>query len=254
MKQEHKKEKKTKEIENAFAKTERIDNTEVGKAKAHLSQQTIRTKDLRVDLEMYEIRRVLGNGSTGIVYNAVHKKLGRQVAIKMLRPEYFKSPVILNNFRKEARLISRIKHENVASVYDFMEINSHYYLIMEMVEGTNLFKRCQEMNLTEEEILHIMLGLLEGIRFTHNKQILHLDLKPSNVIINDFGEPVIIDFGISRFKEPETAKEKNAPVFGTPYYMAPEQYTLSLDMVDYRADIYSLGVVLYQPLSGQNYD
>jgi serine/threonine protein kinase len=238
--------------ENNLADTEKSTRTEtVIPERSRASQVVISTKELKNDLEMYEILAVLGHGAAGIVYKAVHKKLGRQVAIKMLKPEYFRNPVILDNFRKEAQIISRIKHGNVASVYDFMEVNGHYYLVMEMVPGSPLSSFCKKESLSEKEILRIMLGLLEGIRYSHNKNILHLDLKPSNILLNDYGEPVIVDFGISRFKAPETGEDEQTPVFGTPYYMAPEQYLRRPDLIDYRTDIYSIGVVFYQLLSGR---
>ncbi|EKD29141.1 MAG: putative serine/threonine protein kinase [uncultured bacterium] len=214
-----------------------------------ISQAFISTQELKKDLEMYEIITVLGNGSTGIVYKAKHKKLERYVAIKMLKPEYFENKVILENFRKEAQILSRIKHENVSSVYDFLEINNHFYLVMELVEGDNLACKCQK-GISIEEALNIFIGLLEGIRHSHNKKILHLDLKPSNIILNEYQEPVIVDFGVSRFKKSASGKEDSNPIFGTPYYMSPEQYARSIDKVDVRSDIYSLGVVFYQLLTG----
>ncbi|MBN2143948.1 MAG: protein kinase [Candidatus Aureabacteria bacterium] len=208
----------------------------------------LRFNDLKQDLEMYDVLSEIGEGATGIVYEAVHKKLGRPVAIKMLRPEYFKDHDILKNFRREAQIISRIKHENIASVYDFIEANKHYYIIMEKVYGKSLSDIIKTKRMTEEEILHVMLGLLEGVRYSHNKKILHLDIKPSNILINEYGEPVIVDFGISRFQFSNTEKNR---IVGTPHYMAPEQYSRSQSCLDVRTDIYALGILFYQLVSGQ---
>jgi serine/threonine protein kinase/tetratricopeptide (TPR) repeat protein len=196
------------------------------------------------DLEMYEIRAEIGRGTSGVVYEAVHKKLGRPAAIKMLHPQYFKNKMALHNFRKEAQILSRIKHENVASVYDFVEANGQYYIVMEFIRGISLSTYCREQQLSEADILHVMLGILEGIRYSHNKNILHLDLKPSNVILNEHNEPVIVDFGLSRFQTSD--HQPQTEIVGTPFYMAPEHYTKGVDLVDVRADIYSLGVMFYQ--------
>ncbi len=205
---------------------------------------------LKQDLPMYDFLSVLGKGASGIVYEAVHLKLGRHVAIKILKNDYFENNDLLGSFRKEAMILARIKHENVASVYDFIEISGHYYLIMERVEGTSLSDLCRKGPMEEKQVLSVMRGLLEGIRFTHNKNILHLDLKPSNVILNSFGEPVIIDFGVSRFKIPGS-QDGNTAAFGTPFYMSPEQYMRTLDRIDFRSDLYSLGIIFYQLLSGK---
>ena len=207
--------------------------------------------EIRRDLPMYDILSIVGKGSSGIVYRGVHSKLGRNVAIKMLRPEYFRNQAILESFRKEAQILSRIKHENVASVYDFIEANNRFYLVMELVDGKGLPEISKDGRLDERTILKIMQGLLEGIRFTHNKNILHLDLKPSNILLNEYAEPLIIDFGISRFKSDMGGLEKEAKVLGTPFYMSPEQYVRSSQLVDHRSDIYSLGVIFYQLLTGE---
>lgn len=212
-------------------------------------ETNVSIKDIKNDLPMYEILSLIGNGSTGMVYKAKHIKLERFAAVKMLRPEYFQNISLLESFRKEALILSRIKHENVASVYDFIEAGSRFYLIMELIDGVNLSNLCKTRTLSEQEILNILTGILEGIRFTHNKNILHLDLKPSNIIINERKEPVIIDFGVSRFKN-SGSDDTQTPVYGTPYYMSPEQYTRNIDRVDFRSDLFSLGIIFYQLLTG----
>ena len=210
------------------------------------------------DLPMYEILSELGRGATGMVFEGVHKKLERHVAIKMIRPEYFQNTSILNSFRKEAQLISRVKHENIASLYDFIEVDGRYYIIMEKIGGMSLADMIKDWNISEKEILLIMLGILEGIRHSHNKGILHLDLKPSNIILNEYGDPVIVDFGMSHFSLAET-RIHSGKMTGTPYYMAPEQYAEHFDKISAKTDIYTLGVLFYQlltrklPFSGESF-
>ena len=233
-----------------LGETQKKEGSLSGSAASSSEFYIISPKILKQDLPMYDILSVLGRGSSGIVYEAVHQTLNRKVAIKVLKNDYFENSGLLESLRKEAIILARIKHENVASVYDFVEVNRHYYLIMEHVEGTSLADLCQKGKMEEKAAIAVMKGLLEGIRFTHNKKILHLDLKPSNIILNSFGDPVIIDFGVSRFKIPGS-EEKNTSAFGTPFYMSPEQYMRTLDRIDFRSDLYSLGVIFYQLLAGR---
>jgi len=228
--------------------TEIANNHDVSAVKRSLKHNSSQIRDLKKDLSMYDIIAVLGKGASGIVYEAEHKQLGRKVAIKVLHPEFFDNDFQLQNFRSEAQIISSLKHENILSVYDFMEVGGHYYLIMELVEGKSLSSIMIERDLNESEIISIISGLLEGLRYTHNKNILHLDLKPSNIILTENNSPLIIDFGISRFKK-TTPQEQNIPLVGTPYYMSPEQYAQDLNLVDFKSDIYALGVIFYQLLT-----
>jgi eukaryotic-like serine/threonine-protein kinase len=203
---------------------------------------------IRKDLPMYEVHSEIGRGATGIVYEGLHKKLDRLVAIKIIRPQFFKSSSILTSFRKEAQLIARVKHENIASLYDFIEVDGRYYIIMEKISGMSLDDMIKNWNISEKETLVIMLGILEGIRHSHNKGILHLDLKPSNIILNEYGDPVIVDFGMSHFSL-SGEKINSGKMTGTPYFMAPEQYSGHLDRISFRTDIYTLGVLFYQLLT-----
>jgi len=230
------------ESENPFDKTIQAETT------IPLHRRYLQTPINR-DLPDYHIIHELGQGTSGIIYEAEHKKLGRKVAIKMLHPQYFRHDGMLAQFRKEAHIISRIKHENIASVYDFVEKLKRHYIIMELIHGPSLSHLIKDGQLSEKEILHIMRGLLEGIRYSHQKDILHLDLKPSNIIINEYNDPVIVDFGLSRFGSDVEAKF-GKEVMGTPLYMAPEQYIRGNKMVDFTSDIYSLGIIFYQLLAG----
>lgn len=206
-------------------------------------------RKFKPNLSMYDILSELGQGTQGLVYRAMHKKLGRHVAIKILQPQYFKNEQFLSHFRKEAQIISRIKHENVATVYDFIEHEGAYYLVMELIEGENLVEKIKQGPLSIPETLTIILGILEGIRFTHNKNILHLDLKTSNVIMDTHQNPVLVDFGLSRLqRQGEDLRLKQ--VIGTPAYMAPEQFTKGIDSISKQTDLYSIGVIFYHLLTG----
>jgi len=136
-----------------------------------LHKNHFQIRDLKKDLSMYDIISVLGKGASGLVYEAEHKQLGRKVAVKVLHPEFFDNDFQLQNFRSEAQIISSLKHENILSVYDFMEVNGHFYLIMELVKGKSLSSIMIERDLSESEIISIIFGLLEGIRYTHNKKV-----------------------------------------------------------------------------------
>ena len=190
----------------------------------------------------FDVRRCLGRGGMGVVYQARQKSLNREVAIKILAPERVDDPRFAEIFSKEAELLAKLSHPNIVTIHDFGETGGLFYLVMEYVDGVNLRDLLQAGNLEPEQALAVVPPICEALEYAHEKGVVHRDIKPENLLLDREGRVKIADFGIAALVG---AVGENS---GTPPYMAPEQ---SGGSVDRRADIYALGVVLYEMLTGE---
>ena len=206
-----------------------------------------------------EIFESLGRGGMGVVYKARQKALNRIVALKLLAPERVGDPKFAERFAREAQALAALNHPNIVTIYDFGQAGGFFYLLMEFVDGANLRRLLRERKFTPEEALAIVPPLCEALQFAHDRGIVHRDIKPENLLLDKTGRVKIADFGIAKMLGAggETAAAVGAPrgtatqtAVGTPGYSAPEQLT-SPQQVDNRADIYSLGVVFYELLTGE---
>ncbi len=203
-----------------------------------------------------EILECLGRGGMGAVYKARQPKLDRFVALKILTRGH--DPKITDTefaarFQQEARALARITHPDIVAVYDFGEAGGYHYLLMEFVDGLTLRQLLQTHKLTPEQALSIVPKICEALQFAHERGIVHRDIKPENILLDKQGRVKIADFGIAKIVGPEAAGAGLTgakDVIGTPHYMAPEQIEKP-QTVDHRADIYSLGVVFYEMLTGE---
>lgn len=202
----------------------------------------------------YKIISVIGEGGMGIVYLAEHIHLKRKAAIKSLHKKLLSNNHIKERFKNEAATLSQIQHPNIVKLYDYIETPDGLYLIMEYVEGVMLddFIKRESGPIKEENAVKIMIGLLSGFAYAHSKNIVHRDVKPSNVIISrDFSVIKILDFGIAKILDDNSKNmTKDGTQMGTVYYMSPEQ--VKGVKLDYRSDIYSLGVTFFQMVTGLN--
>jgi serine/threonine protein kinase/formylglycine-generating enzyme required for sulfatase activity len=208
----------------------------------------------------YELERRLGEGGMGIVFKARHVFLKTSYAIKVILPDLVgNDPMLVTRFRQEAMVSARIGHKNIVNVTDFGVVGGKMpYLVMDLIKGKSLQDLLnEERRFTSERALEFMSALCAGIGAAHKQGIVHRDLKPLNVMVQDglpIGEAVkILDFGLAKIKSGELLGSfiaaKTTGVMGSPYYMAPEQW--SDEEPDPRADVYSLGVILFQMLSGE---
>jgi serine/threonine protein kinase len=205
-----------------------------------------------------EILECLGRGGMGAVYKARQPKLDRFVALKILTRGH--DPKISDTefaarFQQEARALARINHPDIVAVYDFGEAGGYHYLLMEYVDGLTLRQLLQTHKLSPEQALSIVPKICEALQFAHERGIVHRDIKPENILLDKQGRVKIADFGIAKILGPETDPKSRGltgaqDVIGTPHYMAPEQIEHPRT-VDHRADIYSLGVVFYEMLTGE---
>lgn len=199
-----------------------------------------------------EIIRLLGRGGMGAVYQARQKSLDRMVALKILPPELGQDPSFAERFTREARALGRLNHANIVGVFDFGQAKDLFYILMEFVEGTNLRQALQMGHITPKQALDIVTQVCDALQFAHNEGVVHRDIKPENILIDNKGRVKIADFGLSKMVGSQVRDQGltgTHQVMGTRHYMAPEQMEGS-KQVDHRADIYSLGVVFYELLTG----
>jgi serine/threonine-protein kinase len=200
--------------------------------------------------DRYEVVELLGEGGMGRVYRVVDRILDEQVALKVLHGDLMEDDEALIRFRREAKLARRVTHPNVARVFDVSEHGDRRFLTMEVVEGRCLGEILQsEGRLSPSRVIEIALQICDGLLAAHRAGVIHRDLKPQNIIVQDDGRVVITDFGIARAIGGARITKTEGTV-GTPAYMAPEQVRCERE-IDARADIYALGAVLFELLTGE---
>jgi polar amino acid transport system substrate-binding protein len=200
-----------------------------------------------------QILGVLGRGGMGVVYKARQPDLDRVVALKVLSPGLQDDPEFAERFAREARALARLQHPHVVTVFDSGQVGDVYYLLMEYVDGVSLRESLQNGSLDPALALRIVSQSCDALQYAHDAGVVHRDVKPENVLLTHDGEVKIADFGLAKLLAEEgrafrlTSEHR---VMGTRHYMAPEQQESPL-RVDHRADIYSLGVVFYELLTGE---
>ena len=200
-----------------------------------------------------EVMELLGQGGMGAVYKARQPALDRLVALKVLPHEAERDPAFAERFAREARALARLHHPNIVTVYDSGQSGELYYFLMEYVDGVTLRQALADGPLAPSKALRIVAQICAALQFAHDQGVVHRDIKPENILLTRKGEVKIADFGLAKLLGPDSqASSLTATwqVMGTRHYMAPEQELRPLH-VDHRADIYSLGVVLYELLTGQ---
>lgn len=219
--------------------------------------------DLSPLFPQLEIIEILGQGGMGTVYKARQKKLDRLVALKIVRSDAAADPAFAERFNREARTLARMSHPNIVAVHDFGEVQMAaidagtsqpwYYFVMEFVDGANLRQLMNGQRLESQQALTIVPQVCDALQYAHDEGVVHRDIKPENILVDHRGRVKIADFGLAKLvagSSDDFTLTGTHQVMGTPRYMAPEQMEGS-DAVDHRADIYSLGVVFYEMLTGQ---
>ncbi|MBI1853294.1 MAG: protein kinase [Planctomycetes bacterium] len=201
-------------------------------------------------LGKYEIRELIGRGSMGRVYRAFQPDLQRDVAIKILVAGEHASEETLRRFQREARLAAQLHHPGIVQIHDVGSEGSLHYIVMEHIAGRTLEKLLSTRRLGIDNALRIAHAVAKALQFAHEHGVIHRDIKPANIVIDGDGRVRILDFGLARGLDEEEATLAGT-VMGTPHYMSPEQAFSATGEVDGRTDVYSLGAVLYEMLTGR---
>ncbi len=196
----------------------------------------------------YEIHDLIATGGMGAVYSATQKSLDRTVALKILPMDFSEDAEFCAGFEAEAKAMARLNHRNLIAVYDFGEVKGMLFIVMEFVPGKSIFHSAHGMAIDPTEVIRLVTGICNGLGHAHENGILHRDIKPSNILLTLQAEPKIGDFGLARPIERKT--QQGEVIFGTPGYTAPEVMNFP-ETVDHRADLFSVGVLLHELLTGK---
>ncbi len=209
------------------------------------------TAALEALFPQFSVEAELGRGGMGVVYKARQRSLDRPVALKLLPPEVAATPGFAERFRREARTLAQLSHPGIVAVHEAAEAEGYYVLAMELVDGVNL-RQAKAEGLTPEQALAVVPQICDALQYAHDQGVVHRDIKPENIMLTRDGRVKIADFGLAKLlrRTPGDATLTGTEqVMGTFHYLAPEQIRTPKD-VDHRADIYSLGVVFYEMLTG----
>jgi tRNA A-37 threonylcarbamoyl transferase component Bud32 len=220
-------------------------------ADALAAQSPLSPAELAPHFPQLEIIECLGRGGMGVVYKARQKSLNRIVALKLLAPERVSDAEFAQRFAHEAHALATLNHPSIVTIHDFGQAGGFYFLLMEFVDGVNLRQAMKAGRFTPEQALAIVPPVCEALQYAHEHGIIHRDIKPENLLLDKEGRVKIADFGIAKLLHVERSHVglADSQPAGTPQYMAPEQKEHR--RTDHRADIYSLGVVLYELLTGE---
>jgi eukaryotic-like serine/threonine-protein kinase len=201
----------------------------------------------------YRLETLLGQGGMSAVYRADDPNLRRAVAIKLIHGHLAGDPEFVRRFEEEAAAVAQLRHPNIVQVYDFNHDGDTYYMVLEFVPGETLYDKLRQLNsagerMPLEEVVAITTTLCEAVDYAHRRRMIHRDLKPANVMITPPGQAILMDFGIVKIVGGDTQTATGAMI-GTVAYMAPEQ--IRGERADHRTDIYALGVMLFEMVSGQ---
>lgn len=199
----------------------------------------------------YELLGVIAHGGMGVVYKARQRGLDRIVAVKMIRSDTLESATDIRRFRTEAEAAARLEHPNIVPIYEVGQHQGRHFFSMRLIDGLSLAKRISDFKSDGRAAARLLAAVARAVQYSHERGILHRDLKPANILVDAKNEPFLTDFGLAKHVEKSSGITQQGAVLGTPGYMAPEQAGGRHELVGPATDVYSLGAILYELLTGR---
>src|SRR6266536_1178331 len=227
------------------------ENVEANAAGAPHSKKTARAVELLGELGDYELLEEVGRGGQGVVFRARQKSLNRTVALKVISLGQWASKAHLKRFRREAEAAASLEHPGIVPIHEVGERDGSCYFSMKFIEGGQLDEVVRRTPMSLRQAAELIAKVARTVHYAHEHGILHRDIKPGNILLDAKGEPQLTDFGLARLIESESTVTRTREVLGTPSYMAPEQALGNNAAISSATDVYGLGAVLYQLLTGQ---
>ncbi len=215
-----------------------------------LDEDVADAAELPRDFGPYELIREIGRGGMGVVYEAKQKGLDRSVAVKMILAGHLASPEIVRRFQVEAKAAARLRHSNIVHIHDVGRLGGQDFFAMEYIEGQSLDKPIADGPVEASLAVRLISTVARAVEHLHRQGVLHRDLKPSNILLDVEGQPFVTDFGLAKVFAPDSETTATGIIAGTPSYMAPEQASGRRAEVGPATDVYSLGAILYELLTG----
>ena len=202
------------------------------------------------DFGGFELLEEIGRGGMGVVYKARQKELDRTVAVKMILDSYLASEEHIRRFHEEAKAAARVEHSNIVHIHEVGQWNDQHYFAMEYIAGDSLAQKVACGEIDPDQAALLVQRVARAVDHLHRQGIVHRDLKPSNILVGEDGEPHVTDFGLAKVFCQEGPATATGVIVGTPSYMAPEQAMAEMEKVGPRSDVYSLGAILFELLTG----
>src|SRR5712672_315462 len=235
----------------AKAGSAKADNPGVVDKPARADRRSEHLAEMLGELGDYELLEEVGRGGQGVVYRARQKSLNRIVALKVIALGHWASKAHLKRFRREAEAAASLDHSGIVPIYEVGERDGSCYFSMKLVEGGQLDEVAKRESMPIRRAVELIAKVARTVHYAHDHSILHRDIKPGNILLDQKGEPDLTDFGLARLVETESTVTRTLEVLGTPSYMAPEQAVGETTKLTSATDVYGLGAVLYQLLTGQ---
>jgi tRNA A-37 threonylcarbamoyl transferase component Bud32 len=199
----------------------------------------------------YELLAEIGRGGMGVVYKARQPSLDRIVVVKVIRAGRFATEIDTQRLRVEAEAASRLRHPNIAAIYEVGQDDGHWFLVREFIDGASLAARLESGPLAPDAAARVLAEVADAVEHAHQQGVIHRDLKPSNILIDAENRPRITDFGLARTLDRQGTLTLSGEILGTPGYMPPEQAAADTHAIGPRSDIYALGATLYALITGR---